>query len=320
MHPIFSLVFLLILVIALWYYFGKKNHPLDVSDLKTSIFEFLTKPQQELPVQAVSLQSVRENFLVGDGLRTVSNVASVANVVNELRTNQNVETEKNPTSSSTSSSTNLRTSGDDGAGIGQGPEVGVGSGIGVGRGRGRGRGRGLRTSGEGLRTSGEAGRGRGRGLRTSGEAGGLRTSGGGLRTSGNRRSYSMPISGEREFDSRPEALCCSIIEEIYQKPFVKVRPDFLKNPETGHNLELDCYNAELNIAVEYSGYQHYVYPNRFHRMYDDFIKQVRRDQFKVDVCDAQGIYLITVPYWVPEFKLKEFINEHLPENIDKLND
>lgn len=127
--------------------------------------------------------------------------------------------------------------------------------------------------------------------------------------------YTMPVSGQREFDSRPEALCCSIVEEIYKKAFNKVRPDFLKNPETGSNLELDCYNDELKIAIEYSGSQHYKFPNYFHKTNEDFIKQVRRDQFKAQVCDLNGIYLITVPYWVPEHKLKEFIIEHLPEQV-----
>ena len=322
MHPIFSLIFLLILVIALWYYFGRQNHPLDISDLKTSIFDFLTKPLDRMPVQGVSLASVRDTFEVGDWMRLMTGGGGLRTSGDFVEKVEKVEPVKVQNVESTVTEH-------------------VSNQIGIGRGRGRG----LRTSGEmgggvgrgvgrGLRTSGEA-VGRGRGLRTSndGTAGGLRTSNGappgstalrtsanGLRTSnGGKKTYTMPISGEREFDSRPEALCCSIIEEIYQKPFKKIRPDFLKNPETGHNLELDCYNDELKIAVEYSGYQHYVYPNRFHRMYDDFIKQVRRDQFKIDVCDTHGIYLITVPYWVPEFKLKEFIVEHLPENIDKLN-
>ena len=50
--------------------------------------------------------------------------------------------------------------------------------------------------------------------------------------------------------SRGERKCKRIIQKIFRKPFTKIRPDFLKNPETNRNLELDLYNEELKIAVE----------------------------------------------------------------------
>jgi len=99
--------------------------------------------------------------------------------------------------------------------------------------------------------------------------------------------------------SKGELLCKKAIEEIYGVPFYCVRPDFLKNPETGRNLELDLYNDDLKIAVEYNGIGHYVYPNPFHKTKEDFLNQVRRDQFKIETCDQNGIYLISVPYNVP---------------------
>jgi hypothetical protein len=33
-----------------------------------------------------------------------------------------------------------------------------------------------------------------------------------------------------------------------------VRPDFLKNPATGRNLEIDCFNNQLKIGLEYQGF------------------------------------------------------------------
>jgi hypothetical protein len=121
---------------------------------------------------------------------------------------------------------------------------------------------------------------------------------------------------KNEKKSKGEILCKKAIEEIYEKPFYCVRPNFLKNPETGRNLELDLYNDELKIAIEYSGSQHYKWPNNYHKTYDEFISQVRRDQYKINVCDANGIYLITVPYNVPnEYEsIKKYIEYYLPEN------
>lgn len=78
----------------------------------------------------------------------------------------------------------------------------------------------------------------------------------------------------------------------------QVRPFFLRNPETGRPLELDCYDPVSRIAVEYSGRQHYEFPSSFFTNEQDFYNQVYRDQLKRDLCDKNGIYLITVPYSV----------------------
>lgn len=119
--------------------------------------------------------------------------------------------------------------------------------------------------------------------------------------------------------SKGEKLCKQAIEKIYNLPFYCVRPNFLKNPETGRNLELDLYNDSLKIAIEYSGKQHYHFPNTYHKTYQDFINQVKRDQFKVNACDANGVYLITVPYNVPLNleSIKKYIEYYLPHNVKK---
>ena len=45
-----------------------------------------------------------------------------------------------------------------------------------------------------------------------------------------------------EKDSKLELQSKVILEHIFKRPFVKVRPDFLHNDVTGYNLELDLYN------------------------------------------------------------------------------
>lgn len=118
----------------------------------------------------------------------------------------------------------------------------------------------------------------------------------------------------RRHTSKKEELCRQIIEEIYGKPFPPIRPSWLINPETGYPLELDCYNDELKLAIEYNGEQHYQFPNFTGQTKEAFIAQIRRDKFKIDKCDQIGVYLITVPYTVPDHLVKDYITYYLPES------
>jgi len=116
--------------------------------------------------------------------------------------------------------------------------------------------------------------------------------------------------------------CCDILEKIYNKKFTRdVRPKWLRNPRTNHSLELDCYNEELKIALEYNGIQHYVWPNFIRtQTYEQFMDQVVRDMDKIDICDSHGVYLITVPYTVSFDELEDYIIERLPENATEYNE
>lgn len=118
-------------------------------------------------------------------------------------------------------------------------------------------------------------------------------------------------------ESKAEAITRRTLEEIYNKPFIQCRPDFLRNPETGENLELDCYNDELKIAAEYNGVQHYHWPNFTGQSEEQFFAQLKRDQYKVDVCDDNGIYLITIPHDVKYDDIPAYIEYYLPENMAK---
>lgn len=117
----------------------------------------------------------------------------------------------------------------------------------------------------------------------------------------------------RPAGSRKEYLCREIMEKIYQVPFEKAYPDFLRNPETGGQLELDIYNDNLKIAVEYNGIQHYRWPNFTRQSKEAFIAQVRRDNYKIEQCDKNNVYLIVVPYTVPEHLLHNYIKNRLPD-------
>lgn len=120
-------------------------------------------------------------------------------------------------------------------------------------------------------------------------------------------SYKPP---RKPFESKGELECRRVIEKLTGKPFPKARPDFLKNGITGgHNLELDCYNPDLKMAVEYNGEQHYKYIPYFHRTKDAFYNIKYRDDLKNRLCKENGITLITVPYTVSISSIESFLSK-----------
>ena len=119
----------------------------------------------------------------------------------------------------------------------------------------------------------------------------------------------IPPASSKKWKREEE--CRRILESIYRVPFKSCRPNFLKNPQTGRNLELDGYNAELKLAFEHDGEHHYVFPNTFHRTDDDFERQTSRDRYKRKVCRNLGIYLITIPYDVPFKEIRTYISSKL---------
>lgn len=117
------------------------------------------------------------------------------------------------------------------------------------------------------------------------------------------------------FMSKGEKICKEFLEFTFNKKFEKVRPDFLRNPVTGYSLELDLYNPELKLAVEYNGKQHYHYNSMMHQSSRDrFQNQQYKDIMKKDMCKKNDITLIVVPYTVSEDKIPEFLYEQLRQH------
>lgn len=114
--------------------------------------------------------------------------------------------------------------------------------------------------------------------------------------------------------SQMEEACRQILEGIYFKPFPSARPNFLKNPATGKNLEFDCYNENLKIALEYDGVQHSKYSPYFHRGgAKEFTYQTKKDDYKSFKAKEEGITLIRVPHWVAKGDLDNYIRNKLRE-------
>lgn len=114
-------------------------------------------------------------------------------------------------------------------------------------------------------------------------------------------------------DSKGEIICRTYLEKRFNKPFTKARPNFLRNPVTGgnFNLELDCFNPELKLAVEYNGVQHYKYVPYFHKNKEAFLNQKYRDEMKRVKCKENGIRLVEVPYDIQPHEIEHFLEEKL---------
>lgn len=113
-------------------------------------------------------------------------------------------------------------------------------------------------------------------------------------------------------DSAGEIICREYLQRRFGRPFDKIRPDFLKNNVTGgYNLELDCYNSELRLAVEYNGIQHYKYTPYFHRNKEAFLNQKYRDEMKKEKCKFNRVHLIEVPYTIPKESIGTFLESEL---------
>jgi hypothetical protein len=102
-----------------------------------------------------------------------------------------------------------------------------------------------------------------------------------------------------------ETECIEIIEKLTGEKFKKCRPSFLEK------LELDGYNEDLKLAIEYNGEQHYKFSSLFHKKnLEEFEKQKERDIKKAKLCAENNIYLITIPYLEKKSKEKFILKEY----------
>lgn len=107
----------------------------------------------------------------------------------------------------------------------------------------------------------------------------------------NKNTHCPACSSEyNKRDKYSKRICKGFLEEMTGHTLIKSRPKWLKG------LRLDGYCKELNLAFEYNGIQHYEYNHLFHRTPEDFESQKERDQYKKNILDKKGIYLITIPY------------------------
>jgi len=111
--------------------------------------------------------------------------------------------------------------------------------------------------------------------------------------------------------NKGEEACRQVFERIFNRPFVRIRPDFLKNDCTDLNMEIDGYNEDLKLGFEYQGVQHYKYTPYFHKDINDFNKQIYRDNLKRELLEKDGVKIIYVPYSVEHEKMEDYVKDEL---------
>jgi len=116
--------------------------------------------------------------------------------------------------------------------------------------------------------------------------------------------------------SRGELFCKKFLETLFDKKFVSIRPKFLIHNK-GKPLELDCYNDELKLALEFQGIQHDKYIEYLHK-YDKkkFKDQQDRDAFKKQKCIEHKISLLEVTY-IDMNKGEDFVKQKIIDSVNK---
>ena len=70
----------------------------------------------------------------------------------------------------------------------------------------------------------------------------------------------------------------------------------------GTQLTLDFYNHTQKIAIEVQGAQHLQFVKHFHKTRANFLRQIRRDDKKMDFCEINDIKLLQI---YPDDELSE---------------
>lgn len=102
-----------------------------------------------------------------------------------------------------------------------------------------------------------------------------------------------------------ENICRACFEILFEKPFPKIKPKWLKNSQ-GNLMELDGFCDELKIAFEYHGIGHY--ESCFFSPTKGILqKRQNDDRLKRILCEKNGVTLIEIPKGVTGDKILPFI-------------
>jgi len=131
-------------------------------------------------------------------------------------------------------------------------------------------------------------------------------------------TFPHPKKKKKKRKNVHEERCREVFQRVFNKPFKSVRPDWLKNPATKKNLELDGFCSDIKtrigvgLAFEYDGVQHAQYTNHFHKSGEhEFVYQTKKDSWKSAMCKQRGVLLVRIPHTVPFDDLERYIRNKL---------
>jgi len=115
-----------------------------------------------------------------------------------------------------------------------------------------------------------------------------------------------------------EEICRKYMEFIFNKKFVKIRPQWLLS-NSNRPMELDGFNEELGIAFEHQGPHHYQPYNYGGNNSEKYEKILHHDKMKYDILTKKNIKLIVIPTLFSKISLDKLylyiLNECKLKNI-----
>jgi len=99
-----------------------------------------------------------------------------------------------------------------------------------------------------------------------------------------------------------QGLCLGTVSEVLGGASWKDewRDTRFRNPPTGHRYKFDGYFPSHNLVVEFHGYQHFVFPNAFHKTEAQYLASRKRDQHKRELIQgSEDLLYLEVRYDEP---------------------
>lgn len=108
--------------------------------------------------------------------------------------------------------------------------------------------------------------------------------------------------------TKSEQFVVDIFEKITGKSFPTVYLPWLK--WKGRKMELDGYNDELKLAVEFSGPLH----TKFYsdkETYAKYKERIDKDREKLRLCKKHGVHLIVIDMSIPQRHMYSYVHSRL---------
>jgi len=104
-------------------------------------------------------------------------------------------------------------------------------------------------------------------------------------------------------------------------------PNFLLDTESNEILGIDAYDPISKVGLMYQPKYMYTYPSNYFKTETEFKDAVYDNELRLTLCDAAGVYLITIPYtvdlgdennYVPSRVRKSKLRNYIISELDKI--